>query len=118
MIKPTNTFAAILFGALAVLAIAPATAFGENPSDPGGCDYTDADGATIALRNGEDASVDRKVVSCRGGSIVVTMPAVRSSHIRGPLVPVPTQATTSEPDPLTTPKRMVLDTVPIRIGTL
>ena len=89
MIKSTNNFkyAATLLGAMAVIAIAPATAFAEDndPSGPGGCHYTDADGYDIPIHNGEDVSVDGKIVSCRGGSIVVTMPPARGSDVRGPL---------------------------------
>jgi hypothetical protein len=123
MITSTNKFAATLLGALAVLTIAPATAFGEdNSSGPGGCDYTDADGYTVPFRNGEDASLDGKIVSCRRGTIVVTTPPVRGSDVRGPLaglgnLAVPTQASITAPDPLKTPKRLVFDTVPILIGT-
>jgi hypothetical protein len=124
MIKSTNNFkfAAMLLGALAVLTIAPATAFGEdNPSGPGGCDYTDADGYTIPLDNGEDVSIDGKIVSCRRGSIVVTTPPARGSDVRGPFaggnLPVLTQAGMTTPDPLKTPMRPRLDTVPILIAT-
>ena len=120
MIKSTNKFAATLLAAMAVMAIAPATAFGEDyASGPGGCDYTDADGDTIPLRNGEDVSVDGKIVSCRRGSIVVTMPPTRGSDVRGLLagVPVLPQASITAPDPVKTPKRLVFDAVPILIGT-
>ena len=117
MIKSTNKIAATLLGALAVMAIAPATAFGEdNPSGPGGCDYTGADGNTMPLRNGDDVSVDGKIVSCRRGSIVVTTPPTRGSDGRG-LLPVLAQASITAPDPLKTPRRLVFDTVPILIGT-
>jgi hypothetical protein len=122
MITSTNKFAATLLGALAVLTIAPATAFGEdNSSGPGGCDYTDADGYTVPLRNGEDASLDGKIVSCRRGSIVVTMPPARGSEVNGLLpggnLAVLTPVSITTPDPLKTPKRLVFDTVPILIGT-
>jgi hypothetical protein len=122
MITSTNKFAATLLGALAVLTIAPATAFGEdNSSGPGGCDYTDADGYTVPLRNGEDASLDGKIVSCRRGSIVVTMPPVRGSEVNGLLpgghLAVLTPVSITTPDPLKTPKRLVFDTVPVLIGT-
>lgn len=67
-------YAATLVGALAVLAIAPATAFATDNDDsgPGGCNYTDADGYNIPIHNGEDVFVDGKIVSCRNGSVVVT----------------------------------------------
>src|SRR5215218_10892710 len=122
MITSTNKFAATLLGALAVLTIAPATAFGEdNSSGPSGCDYTDADGYTVPLRNGEDTSLDGKIVSCRRGSIVVTVPPVRGSEVNGLLpggnLAVLTPVSITTPDPLKTPKRLVFDTVPILIGT-
>jgi hypothetical protein len=123
MFKSTNKFAATLLSALAVMAIAPATAFGEDSSSgPGGCAYTDADGYTIPLRNGDDVSVDGKIVSCRRGSIVVTMPPVRGSDGRGLLagggnLAVLAPVSITAPDPLKTPKRLVFDTVPIPIGT-
>ena len=122
MSKSTNNFkyAATLLGALAILAIAPATAFAEDndPSGPGGCHYTDADGYDIPIHNGEDVYVDGKIVSCRGGSIVVTTPPARGSDVRGPLagggnLPVLTEAGSEQPTPTTkTPKLPVLN-VPV-----
>ncbi len=122
MSKSTNNFkyAATLLGALAILAIAPATAFAEDndPSGPGGCHYTDADGYDIPIHNGEDVYVDGKIVSCRGGSIVVTTPPARGSDVRGPLagggdLPVLTEAGSEQPAPTTkTPKLPVLN-VPV-----
>ena len=121
MSKSTNNFkyAATLLGALAILAIAPATAFAEDndPSGPGGCHYTDADGYDIPIHNGEDVYVDGKIVSCRGGSIVVTTPPARGSDVRGPLagggnLPVLNEAGLSSPHPTKTPKLPVLN-VPV-----
>ena len=122
MSKSTNNFkyAATLLGALAIFAIAPATAFAEDndPSGPGGCHYTDADGYDIPIHNGEDVYVDGKIVSCRGGSIVVTTPPARGSDVRGPLagggnLPVLTEAGSQQPTPTTkTPKLPVLN-VPV-----
>jgi hypothetical protein len=123
MIKSTNSFksAATLLGALAILAIAPATAFAEDnsPSGPGGCSYTDADGYDIPIHDGEDVFVDGKIVSCRGGSIVVTTPPLRGSadDVRGPLaggdLPVLAEAGSSLPTPTKNPKLPVLATLPI-----
>jgi hypothetical protein len=61
-------YAATLFGALAVVALAPATAYAadDDPSGPGGCHYTDADGYDIPIHDGEHVHAD-KIVSCRGG---------------------------------------------------
>jgi hypothetical protein len=126
MIKPKNNFkyAATLLGAFAILAIAPATAFAEDndPSGPGGCNYTDADGYTIPIHNGEDVFVDGKLVSCRNGSVVVTTPPpARGNDVRGPLaggdnLPVLTEATPA-PQPTKNPKLPVLDLPVLTTGT-
>lgn len=117
MIKSKNNFkyAATLLGALAILSIAPATAFAEDndPSGPGGCNYTDADGYPIPIHNGEDVYVDGKIVSCRNGSVVVTTPPARGNDVRGPLAgggnaPVLTEVT-SAPQPTKNPKFPVLN---------
>ncbi|MBY0285940.1 MAG: hypothetical protein K2X52_02160 [Mycobacteriaceae bacterium] len=116
MIKSKNNFkyAATLLGALAILSIAPATAFAEDndPSGPGGCNYTDADGYTIPIHNGEDVYVDGKIVSCRNGSVVVTTPPARGNDVRGPLAggnaPVLAEVT-PEPQPTKNPKLPVLN---------
>jgi hypothetical protein len=68
-------YAATLLGALAVVALAPATAHAQpvnNVGEDGGCHYTDADGYDIPIDEGQDVFVDGKIVSCRGGTIVVT----------------------------------------------
>jgi hypothetical protein len=68
-------YAAALFGALAVVALAPATAHAtdnEPTGSGGGCSYTDADGYDIPIDNGQDVFVDGKIVSCRDGEVVVT----------------------------------------------
>lgn len=67
-------YAATIFGAFAVLAVAPATAFAvDNETTPGGgCTYTDADGYPIPIDDGQDVFVDGKIVSCRGGTITIT----------------------------------------------
>ncbi|ORA35263.1 hypothetical protein [Mycobacterium aquaticum] len=67
-------YAATLVGALAVVALAPATAHAlpVNNNEGGGCHYTDKDGYDIPIDEGQDVFVDGKIVSCRGGSIVVT----------------------------------------------
>ena len=123
MIKSTNSFkyAATLLGALAILAIAPATAFAEDndPAGPGGCNYTDADGYNIPIHNGEDVYVDGKIVSCRNGSIVVTTPPQRGAESVAPQfgdLPVLTQADTDQPQPKN-PKRQPFVTAPILVAT-
>ncbi|WP_326546680.1 hypothetical protein QGN32_00045 [Mycolicibacterium sp. ND9-15] len=70
-------YAVMLLGVLAAFVFAPATAFAtDNEPGPGGggCTYTDADGYDIPIDEGQDVFVDGKIVSCRGGSIVVTTP--------------------------------------------
>jgi hypothetical protein len=68
-------YPATLVGALAFVALAPAIAHAQ-PVGPtgGGCTYTDADGYDIPIDEGQDVFVDGKIVSCRGGTIVVTNP--------------------------------------------
>lgn len=126
MIKCKNNFkyAAAFLGALAILSIAPATAFAEDndPSGPGGCHYTDADGYDIPIHDGEDVFVDGKIVSCRGGSIVVTTPPARGSDVRGPLagggnLPVLTEATPPTPPPTKNPKLPVLNLPELTTGS-
>jgi|GEM_PF-2964438 len=88
MIDNRFKYAATILGAFAMLAIAPATAFAtdNDPSGPGGCHYTDADGYDIPIHDGEDVFVDGKIVSCRGGQIVVTTPPPsRADGVRAPL---------------------------------
>ena len=68
-------YAATVLGAFGILAMAPATAFAvDNEPTPGGggCTYTDADGYDIPIDDGQDVFVDGKIVSCRGGKIVIT----------------------------------------------
>ncbi|KMO84168.1 hypothetical protein BST22_28145 [Mycolicibacterium chubuense] len=74
-------YAATILGAFAVLAVAPATAFATDnePTPGGGCTYTDADGYPIPIDDGQDVFVDGKIVSCRGGTIVVTTAPSRGS---------------------------------------
>lgn len=80
-------YAATLFGAMAILAIAPATAHadddGPNPSG-GGCTYVDTDGYEVPIDDGQDVFVDRETVSCRGEKIVVTT-APKRNVMRAPV---------------------------------
>jgi hypothetical protein len=73
-------YAATVLGALAVVALAPATAHATDnePTGPSsGCHYTDADGYDVPIDEGQDVFVDGKIVSCRGGTIVVTTAPMR-----------------------------------------
>ena len=93
-------YAATLLGALAVVALAPATAHAtpNEPSGPSsGCNYTDADGYDVPIDDGQDVFVDGKIVSCRGGKVVITTAPLRGTGgQRPPLVnqkvPVSAQA--------------------------
>lgn len=70
-IKTTAT----ILGALFFFVFAPATAYAvDNEPTPGsgGCNYTDADGYDIPIDDGQTVFVDGKLVTCKGGQIVVT----------------------------------------------
>lgn len=81
MIKSTSSklsgvnYAAALLGALAVFALAPATAQALPPGDTTGntgCHYTDKDGYDIPIDDGQSVIVDGKTVTCSGGTITVS----------------------------------------------
>jgi hypothetical protein len=68
-------YAATLLGAMAVLALAPATdqaVPANNGAGEGGCHYTDKDGYDIPIDDGQSVLVDGKTVSCSGGTITVS----------------------------------------------
>jgi hypothetical protein len=67
-------YAATLLGALAFVALAPATAHAlpVNNNEGGGCHYTDKDGYDIPIDDGQSVLVDGKTVSCSGGTITVS----------------------------------------------
>ncbi len=77
-------YAATLFGALALVALAPATAYAEpnGPTGPSsGCHYTDPDGYDIPIDEGQGVIVGGKLVTCTGGKTVVTdAPARANPH--------------------------------------
>ncbi|KRE25647.1 hypothetical protein ASG82_19125 [Mycobacterium sp. Soil538] len=82
-------YAATILGAFAVLAVAPATAFAtDNEPGPGsgGCTYTDADGYSIPIDNGQGVFVDGKIVSCKDGKITETTQPLRGGVLQ-PTVP-------------------------------
>ena len=90
-------YAATLLGALAFVALAPATAHAlpVNNNEGGGCHYTDKDGYDIPIDDGQAVLVDGKTVSCSGGTITVSgavksgAAGVRPQQINpGPLSPV------------------------------
>ena len=96
MIKSTThkltrfKYAATLVGALAVVALAPATAHAlpiDSTGETGGCHYTDKDGYDIPIDEGQDVFVDGKIVSCRGGTIVVTTAPANAGGGRGSTKP-------------------------------
>ena len=82
-------YAATLLGALAFVALAPATAHAQpvNGAGDGGCHYTDKDGYDIPIDDGQSVLVDGKTVSCSGGTITVSN-AVKGGvgNVRPPLV--------------------------------
>ena len=82
-------YAATLLGALAFVALAPATAHAQpvNGAGDGGCHYTDKDGYDIPIDDGQSVLVDGKTVSCSGGTITVSK-AVKGGlgNVRPPLV--------------------------------
>jgi hypothetical protein len=82
-------YAATLLGALAFVALAPATAHAQpvgNGAD-GGCHYTDKDGYDIPIDDGQSVLVDGKTVSCSGGTITVSKTVKGGvGNVRPPLV--------------------------------
>lgn len=81
-------YAATLLGALAVFALAPATAQALPPGNSagdGGCHYTDKDGYDIPIDDGQSVVVDGKTVTCTGGTITTTKSNV--GGVRPPRVP-------------------------------
>jgi hypothetical protein len=79
-------YAATLLGALAFVALAPATAHAQpvNNTGDGGCHYTDKDGYDIPIDEGQSVLVDGKTVTCTGGTITVSN-TVKGGNVRGPL---------------------------------
>jgi hypothetical protein len=80
-------YAATLLGALAFVALAPATAHAQpvNGAGDGGCHYTDKDGYDIPIDDGQSVLVDGKTVSCSGGTITVSNKS-GVGNVRPPLV--------------------------------
>jgi hypothetical protein len=107
-------YAATLLGALAVVVLAPATAYAadDDPAGPGGCHYSDADGYDIPIHDGEDVYVDGKIVSCRGGTIVVTTPPKRVENVRPQFGDLPVLAEVKPTQP-TKPQRAPIVNVPV-----
>jgi hypothetical protein len=109
-------YAATLLGALAVVVLAPATAYAadDDPSGPNGCHYTDADGYDIPIHDGEDVYVDGKIVSCRGGSIIVTTPPKAGvENVRPQLGSLPVLAEANPAQPTTPPQRLPVIKAPV-----
>jgi hypothetical protein len=82
--------ATTLLGALAFVALAPATAHAlpvNGAGEGGGCHYTDKDGYDIPIDDGQSVLVDGKTVTCSGGTITVSLaPKHGVGNVRGPLV--------------------------------
>jgi hypothetical protein len=89
-------YAATLLGALAFVALAPATAHAQpvNGAGDGGCHYTDKDGYDIPIDEGQSVLVDGKTVTCTGGTITVSkttkggLGGVRPGQVGSVLSPV------------------------------
>jgi hypothetical protein len=80
-------YAVTLVGAMGILFLAPATANAvDNDPTPGGggCTYTDTDGYPVPIDDGQDVFVDGKIVSCRGGKIIITAP--KRNVVRPPVI--------------------------------
>jgi hypothetical protein len=83
-----------LFSVMAALVALPAVANAQpvNPTGgSGGCHHTDKDGYDIPIDEGQSVIVDGKVVTCTGGTVVITN------------APLSTQGGTKKP-----PKRVVV----------
>jgi hypothetical protein len=88
-------YAATLLGALAFVALAPATAHAQPVGETGGgCHYTDKDGYDIPIDDGQSVLVDGKTVTCTGGTITVSkttkggLGSVRPGQVGSVLSPV------------------------------
>ena len=82
-------YAATLVGALAVVALAPATAHAQpvgSTGAGGGCHYTDKDGYDIPIDDGQGVIVDGKTVTCNGGTITVSAAPSRAVGPKSPVV--------------------------------
>ncbi len=83
-------YAATLLGAMAFLALAPATAQAvpvDGTTGGAGCTYTDKDGYPIPIDDGQSVIVDGKTVSCSGGTITTTpAPKKNVGNIRVPVL--------------------------------
>ena len=83
-------YAATLLGAMAFLALAPATAQAvpvDGTTGGAGCTYTDKDGYPIPIDDGQSVIVDGKTVTCSGGTITTTpAPKKNVNNIRVPVL--------------------------------
>lgn len=92
MTAPTNRnrikYAATLLGAMAFIAIAPATANAVpvNQNTGGGCTHIDKDGYPIPIDDGQSVIVDGQTVTCTGGTITVgPAPKKNVGNVRVPV---------------------------------
>jgi hypothetical protein len=82
-------YAVTLLGALAFVALAPATANAQpvgSAGGDGGCHYTDKDGYDIPIDDGQGVIVDGKTVTCNGGTITVSAAPSRSVGTKQPVL--------------------------------
>jgi hypothetical protein len=65
-----------LFSVMAALVAVPAAAHAQDnnpaPTSGGGCTHTDKDGYDIPIDEGQTVFVDGKLVTCKGGTIIIT----------------------------------------------
>jgi hypothetical protein len=103
-------YAATLLGALAFVALAPATAHAlpVNGAGDGGCTYTDADGYPIPIDDGQSVIVDGKTVTCSGGTITVSNANSGVGNVRPPLVNNGNLPVLAETPKAETPKQPLL----------
>jgi hypothetical protein len=92
-----------LLSVMAALVALPAAAHAQdnNPTGgSGGCHHTDKDGYDIPIDEGQTVFVDGKLVTCKGGTIIITS------------APLATQGTTKKPT-----KRPVVTKVKIKLAS-
>ncbi|MDX1883579.1 hypothetical protein [Mycolicibacterium sp. 120270] len=87
--QPRFKYAATILGAMALLVLAPATAYAtDNEPGPGGggCTYIDKDGYPIPIDDGQSVIVDGKTVTCKGGTIsTASAPKKNIGDVRAPI---------------------------------
>ncbi len=76
----------ILIGIAAALVAVPAASaqpVDNGPGGSGGCTYTDKDGYDIPIDDNQTVFVDGKLVTCKGGTVIVTNPPRTQTNPKG-----------------------------------